>query len=58
MVTTTNSNRQKAAIPPEEAAVSIEAAIALRGNFGKEPPAVRALFDALVALLTGQGRRH
>ena len=44
--------------PPEEDAVSIEAALALRDTFTKESPAVRALFDALVELLTGTGRRH
>jgi len=48
----------EAAIPPEEDAVSIDAAIALRDSFAKESPAVRALFDALIALLTGEGRRH
>ena len=45
----------EAAIPPEEDAVSIEAAIALRESFAKESPAVRALFDALLELLTGGG---
>ena len=48
----------EAAIPPEEDAVSIEAAIALRDSFAKESPAVRALFDALLELLTGEGQRH
>ena len=49
----------EAAIPPEEDGVSIDAAIALRDSFTKESPAVRALFDALVDLLTGGGgRRH
>jgi hypothetical protein len=43
----------EAAIPPEEDAVSIEVVIALRDSFAKESPAVRALFDALIALLTG-----
>jgi len=32
--------------------------IALRDSFAHESPAVRALFDALVALLTGAGERH
>ena len=49
----------EAAIPPEEDAVSIDAAIALRDSFTEESPAVRALFDALLELLTGGGgRRH
>jgi len=48
----------EAAIPPEEDAVSIEAAIVLRNTFAKESPAVRALFDALVELLTGGGQKH
>jgi len=29
-----------------------------RDTFAKESPAVRALFDALVALLTREGRKH
>jgi hypothetical protein len=49
---------RSAAIPPEEDAVSIDAAIALRDTFAKESPAMRALFDALVDLLTGGGRKH
>jgi len=48
----------EAAIPPKEDAVSIDVVIALRDSFAKESPAVRALFDALVDLLTGEGRRH
>ena len=48
----------EAAIPPEEDAVSIDAAMLLRDTFAKESPAVRALFDALVELLVGEGRRH
>ncbi len=48
----------EAAIPPEEDAVSIEAASVLRDTFAKESPAVRALFDALVDLLTGGERKH
>ncbi len=49
----------EAAIPPEEDAVNIEASIALRESFAQESPAVRALFDALIDLLTGGGgRRH
>jgi hypothetical protein len=48
----------EAAIPPEEDAVSVDAAVALRDTFAKESPAVRALFDALVDLLTGGGRKH
>ena len=45
------------AIPPEQDVASIEAAIALRATFAKESPAVRALFDALIELLTGSRRR-
>jgi hypothetical protein len=37
----------------DENAVSIEAAIAIRGTFAKGRPAVRALFYALMELLTG-----
>ena len=48
----------EAAIPPEEDAISIDVVIALRDSFAKESPAVRALFDALVDLLTGSGQRH
>ena len=48
----------EAAIPPEEDAVSIDAAIGLRDSFAKETPAVQALFDSLLALLTGAGGRH
>ena len=47
----------EAAIPPEEDAVSIDEAMALRENFAKESPAVRALFDALLELLTGGDQR-
>jgi len=54
-VTTTSCSRRSPAIPPEEDAVSIDAAIALRDTFTKESPAVRALFDALIALLTAEG---
>ena len=45
-------------LPPEEDAVSIDAVIALRESFAKESPAVGALFDALVDLLTGNGQKH
>jgi hypothetical protein len=45
----------EAAIPPEEDAVSIDAAMALRDSVAKESPALRALFDALITLLTGGG---
>jgi hypothetical protein len=48
----------EAAIPPEEDAVSIDAAIALRTTFAKESPAVRAFFNALVDLLIGAGQKH
>ena len=52
----------QAAIPPEEDAVSIDAAITLRAlcsrGESEAPGGVFALFDALVALLTGAGERH
>jgi hypothetical protein len=48
----------EAAIPPEEDAVSIDAAIAMRATFSEDSAAVRALFDALVDLLTGGERKH
>jgi hypothetical protein len=38
--------------------VSIEAAMAIRATFAQGSPAVRALFDALVDLPTGGGRKH
>jgi hypothetical protein len=43
------------AIDPSEDAVNIEAAIAIRATFSEDPRAVRALFDARVELLTGNG---
>jgi hypothetical protein len=46
----------EAAIPPEEDAVSVEAAIALRVRFAGTP-ALRAMFDAVVDVLTGGGER-
>jgi len=36
---------------------SIDAAIVLRDSFAKESPTVRALFDALIELLTGGGEQ-
>jgi hypothetical protein len=52
----------EAAIPPEEDAVSIAAATAMRATFAQdvrmEARAVLALLDALVELLTGGGRKH
>ena len=47
-----------AAIPPEEDAVSIAAAIAMRATFAQDSIAVHALFDALAGLLTGGGDQH
>ena len=40
----------------EEDATSIDAAMAIRDEFAYESPAMRALFDALVELLNGEGR--
>ena len=48
----------EAAIPPEEDAVSIDAAIALRATFAADSAGVRASFDALVELLRGGVRKH
>jgi len=48
----------EAAIPPQEDAVSIDVTSALRATFAQDSPAVRALFDALVDLLTGSGPKH
>lgn len=51
-----------AAIPPEEDAVSIDAAAIIRAQFAQdgrvEARAVVGLFDALLGLLTGSERRH
>ena len=48
----------KAAIDPSEDAVSIAAAMVLRVQFAQDSPPVRAFFDALVGLLTGDGRKQ
>jgi hypothetical protein len=48
----------EAAIPSEEDAVSIDAATAMRDQFAQDSLEVRALFDALVELLTGAGRKQ
>ena len=48
----------EAAIPPEEDAVSIAAAMAMRGAFAQDSPAVLALLGAIVELLTRAGRKH
>ena len=53
-----NLQLPEAAIPPEEDAVSIDAAITMRARFEEDSTAVRALLDVLVDLLTGAGRRH
>ena len=42
----------------EEEAVSISATIVLRDQFARNSPPVRAFFDALVELLTGNGRKQ
>jgi hypothetical protein len=46
------------AIPPEQDAFSIGALIALRREIAQESPAVCALFDALMELLSGGERKH
>jgi hypothetical protein len=43
---------------PKRTPVSIDAAIAMRTSFANDSPAVLALFDAIVELLTGGGRKH
>lgn len=52
----------EAAIPPEEGAVSIDAAAIIRAQFAQDGPvdarAVVRLFDAIVGLLTGVERTH
>lgn len=52
----------EAAIPPEEDAVSIEAAMTIRSRFaqdGREQSGPRdVLFDAILGLLTGGDYRH
>ena len=48
----------EAAIPPEEDAVSVAVAMAMRGSFAQDSPAVLALFDAIVKLLTASARLH
>ena len=48
----------EAAIDPSEDAVSIAAAIVLREQFAQDSLAVRAFFDELVGLLTGDGRKQ
>jgi len=52
----------EAATPPEEDAVSIDAAMAMRATFVRDDRAeasnVLALFDALVELLTGGERKQ
>ena len=42
----------------EDDATSIDAATAMRDEFAHESPVMRALFDAQVELLTGEGRKH
>ena len=48
----------EAAIPPEEEAVRIDAAISLRAMFAQGAHGVHALFDALAKLLDGGEQRH
>lgn len=48
----------EAAIDPSEDEGSINAAMVLRDQFAQDSPAVLALFDALVELLTGSGRKQ
>ncbi len=48
----------EAAIDPTEDAVRIDAAIAMRDQFAQDSPAVLALLDALLLVLTGSGRKQ
>ena len=48
----------EAAIPPEEDAISIDAAMAMRATFTNDSRAVFALFVAVVDMLTGGGRKQ
>jgi hypothetical protein len=48
----------EAAIPPEEDADSLVATTMLRTLFAQDAPAVGALFDAIVDVLTGGTSRH
>ena len=48
----------EAAIDPSEDEVSIKAAMVIRAAFAQDSRAVLALFDALVDLLTGGGRKQ
>ena len=50
----------EAAIDPSEDAVSIDAPNALRASFASSgfAPAALKFFDALLRLLTGEGRKH
>jgi hypothetical protein len=48
----------EAAIPPAEDAVGIDVAMTLRSTFAQDSVAARALFGALVDLLTGGERKH
>ena len=46
--------RPGAGIPPEEDPIATDSALLLREAFAKDSPALRALFDALVDLLSGE----
>jgi|APFre7841882724_1041349.scaffolds.fasta_scaffold140092_1 hypothetical protein len=48
----------EAAIEPSEDAASIGGALLLRASLATDGQAVIALLDAIVALLTGKGRRQ
>ncbi len=52
----------EAAIPPEEDAIGIDAAVTMREAFAQDPTTkattMLALFDAVIGLLTGGERRH
>jgi len=48
----------EAAIPAQEDAASVSAAMAMRATFAQNAPAVCGFFDALAELLTGAGKQR
>ncbi len=53
-VSITSLQPPEATIPPEQGDISIDTAIVVRRFFLQDSPAVHALFDALLARLTGR----
>jgi hypothetical protein len=48
----------EAAIDPSEDAACIDSAASMEATFAQDSPNVFALFEALIALLTGGKRKH